>query len=173
MRILLLSDTHGQLHPSIARLAARCEAIVHAGDVGHPAVLQQLMCNGIPVHAVRGNNDTAAKWPSSAHAALAQLAPLEQVGLPGGDLVVVHGDRHNPAAQRHALLRASYPQARLVVYGHSHRQVIDKSTRPWIVNPGAAGRSRTYGGAGCVVLSAKPLRWTLRAYQFALSKSNT
>lgn len=173
MRILLLADTHGQVHAEIAELATQVDAVVHAGDIGHPDVLHTLTRDDAPLYAVRGNNDIPAKWPPAGHTALARLAPRKQIDLPGGDLVVVHGDRHNPVAQRHALLRDAFPTARLVVYGHSHRQVIDKATRPWIVNPGAAGRNRTYGGAGCVVLNATHQRWVLRAYRFPLQKRKT
>ena len=63
-RILLLSDTHGQLHPEILALARRADHVVHAGDIGHPDILAQLAGDGRHVTAVRGNNDMPDKWPA-------------------------------------------------------------------------------------------------------------
>jgi putative phosphoesterase len=168
VRVLLLSDTHGQLHPGIQSLAREVDRIVHAGDIGDPAILDRLSDKNRPVHAVRGNNDTAAKWPAGS-AALLDALPLDvTVTLPGGALVVEHGHRRNPVKRRHRLLRDAWPEARLVVYGHSHRQVVDEGESPWVVNPGAAGRSRTYGGSGCVLLTAGLDGGRLDALRFAL-----
>jgi len=91
------------------------------------------------------------------------------LALPGGRLAVEHGHKVNPVARRHALLRARYPHARLILYGHSHRQLIDDQAMPWVVNPGAAGRSRTFGGSGCVLLTAGARRWELQAFQVPLA----
>jgi putative phosphoesterase len=165
-RVLLLSDTHGQVHPKILALAAEVDAIVHAGDIGHPAVLDKLSAAGRPLLAVRGNNDVPAKWPADAHGLLEELPLATGLDLPGGRLMVEHGDRANPVARRHAMLRDRHAGARLVLYGHSHRQLIDDTAEPWVVNPGAAGRSRTYGGAGCVLLRATATKWSLEALRF-------
>ena len=43
-------------------------------------------------------------------------------------------------------LRAAHPQARGIVYGHTHRLLIDRSEEPWVLNPGAAGRIRNGSG---------------------------
>ena len=171
VRLLLLSDTHGQLHPQILALAGEVDTIVHAGDIGHPDVLTALTSAGQVLHAVRGNNDVASKWPADGRALLDALDDQLAIELPGGVLVVEHGDRVNPAARRHERLRSHHPQARLIVYGHSHRQVIDDAVTPWVVNPGAAGRSRTYGGAGCLVLTASTQRWELEPFRFVLGRS--
>jgi putative phosphoesterase len=168
VRVLLLSDTHGRLHPEILALTEDADCVVHAGDVGHPDVLAALAGAGRQVIAVRGNNDTPGKWPMTAREIPASLAEHGELSLPGGMLVVEHGDRVNPAARRHELLRARYPDARLILYGHSHRQLIDDGIEPWVVNPGAAGRSRTYGASGCVLLTAGGRRWALRAFRFPL-----
>ena len=84
-RILLISDTHGQVHLQILALAARADAIVHAGDIGHPRVLDALAATGRPLVAVRGNNDVPAKWPAEAHGLLEQLPLRAALDLPGGE----------------------------------------------------------------------------------------
>ena len=164
-RLLLLADTHGVVDPRIAALAAECDAVVHAGDIGNAGVLRRLAGGG-DVVAVRGNNDTTSKWPASEAAHLARLDEEVRLELPGGALIVVHGDRVLPAARRHAKLRERYPDARAVVYGHTHRAVCDRGATPWVLNPGAAGRTRTFGGPSCLILEAAGRRWNVRLRRF-------
>lgn len=171
--MLILADTHGFLDPRIGELAGQCQWVVHGGDIGAAEVLMQLEQSGAQVLAVRGNNDVASKWPGQGRDRLAALPQVQTLKLPGGELVVEHGHRANPAARRHGKLREKYPTARAVVYGHSHRQVCDKRALPWILNPGAAGRSRTYGGGpACLLLHASTDQWHVETRRFPpLSKS--
>lgn len=164
-RLLLLADTHGVVDPRIARLASECDAIVHAGDIGNAGVLRELSGAG-RVLAVRGNNDTVAKWPAADRKQLSRLGEEARLDLPGGTLIVVHGDRVLPAARRHAKLRRLYPQARAVVYGHTHRAVCDRAARPWVLNPGAAGRTRTFGGPSYLLLEVSARGWRVRLGRF-------
>lgn len=164
-RVGILSDTHGRLDPHVLAWLRGCDVIVHAGDVGAAAVLEALAATGAEVKAVRGNNDVPSKWPVP-HEPLHALPHEHRIALPGGELVVVHGDRVLPAPQRHERLRSAYPEARMIVYGHSHRLVIDDGARPWVVNPGAAGRSRTYGGPSACVLTAGEKAWRVRERRF-------
>jgi len=166
MRLLLLSDTHGVLDTRIAALAAQCDYVVHAGDVGSRAVLDALW----PKHgllAVCGNNDLPGKWPTQDHAVLKTLSSINELDLPGGKLIVTHGDRY-PSRDRHRRLRAAYPHARAIVYGHSHRLVIDRDETPWVLNPGAAGRARTFGGPSCLLLAIERNKWCVSERRFPL-----
>ncbi len=89
------------------------------------------------------------------------------MALPGGRLAVIHADTIGPAARRHWRLREAYRNVRAVVYGHSHRLVIDDSAAPWILNPGAAGKTRTYGGPSYLILHAAAAGWKIEVRQFA------
>ncbi|HEY0178846.1 MAG TPA: metallophosphoesterase family protein [Dokdonella sp.] len=171
MRVLLLSDTHGALDPRILEQARASEVVVHAGDVGAAAVLSALRAACPRVVAVRGNNDVPAKWPAAQRAALGALDGSATLDLPGGTLVAVHGDSFAPA-RRHARLRAAYPHARAIVYGHSHRLCVDDGERPWVLNPGAAGRSRTFGGPSCLLLDADEAAWSVHAVRFVDARAD-
>jgi predicted phosphodiesterase len=114
---------------------------------------------------VRGNNDVPTKWTRADRGALDRLEEIARVDLPGGVLIATHGDRYAPST-RHARLRAAFPDARAVVYGHSHRLIVDDGETPWILNPGAAGRARTYGGPSCLVLEASTRAWRIEALRF-------
>ncbi|MCF7990416.1 MAG: metallophosphatase family protein [Thiohalocapsa sp.] len=167
MRIAIVSDTHGVLDHRIERLVAGCDIAVHGGDIGSADVLARLQPRSGRVHAVIGNNDIPHKWPEHDRGLLARLPELARVALPGGELVVVHGHRL-PANGRHGRLRERYAGAKAIVYGHSHRLVADRDAEPWVLNPGAAGRTRTYGGPSCMVLSASERQWTLAVHRFDL-----
>jgi uncharacterized protein len=165
MRVLIVSDTHGVVDARIAARARECEVVVHGGDVGNASVIETLAAGGANVVAVSGNNDVASKWPRGERKTLDALDDVIRLELPGGVLVATHGDRYAPSV-RHAKLRAQFPDVRAVVYGHSHRLVVDDRETPWVLNPGAAGRARTYGGPSCLVLEATTRRWHVEAHRF-------
>ena len=167
LRVCILSDTHGVLDDRVADLAAGCAIVIHGGDVGGAGVLRTLRRGGAQVFAVQGNNDVPAKWPASEHDELFALPTEALLPLPGGLLAVEHGHTANPVRRRHAQLRSRHPEARAIVYGHSHRLLCDLEDRPWVLNPGAAGRSRTYGGPSCLLLRiTRAGRWGLETHRF-------
>ena len=158
MRVAILADTHGFLDPRISDLVSRCDVAVHAGDIGGADVLLAMQPRE-EVVAIRGNNDTPEKWLAAEHQMLATLPREASVELPGGLLIVVHGDEHYSLEERHERYRRRYAHARAVVYGHSHRLSTDFEERPWILNPGAAGRTRTHGGPSCLFIECEPNGW--------------
>jgi putative phosphoesterase len=166
-RVAVLGDTHGVLDERVAAAARECDAVVHTGDVGARAVLDALGAAGAPVLAVYGNNDVPAKWPRGEGAVLRALPQQVTLALPGGALVVEHGHEAGAAKTRHARLRARHGDARAVAVGHSHHARIDDDEEPWVLNPGAAGRARTYGGPSWIELVATRAGWaaTLHRYE--------
>jgi uncharacterized protein len=124
----LISDTHGLLRPEVFDALEGVEIILHAGDVGG-SVLTELSAIA-PVQAVYGNTDTPGE------PGLAASIRLEIEGL---TIHVSHGhELGRPTADR---LLARY-DADVIVYGHTHRPLIERSGRRLVVNPGAAGPRR-------------------------------
>jgi hypothetical protein len=165
IRIALLADTHGSLDPRIEELVTQCDIALHGGDIGGADILARLAPRSGRVHAVVGNNDTPSKWPEHQRGLLEGLPQVARLALPGGELVVVHG--HRLAAKgRHERLRRQHPGARAIMYGHSHRLLVDRDIEPWVLNPGAAGRKRTHGGPSCMVLIVAEHRWSLAIHRF-------
>ena len=164
MKVLLLGDTHGWVDDSIVELAAGMELVVHTGDIGSASVLAALKSRCGNVLAVAGNNDVPKKWSVDEHHVLSGLPESLQIELPGGVLAIEHGHRIWDSANYHSRLRNKYPDARAIAYGHSHIRRIDTTNQPWVMNPGAAGRVRTKGGASCLVLTVKPDRWSVREF---------
>lgn len=154
MRIVLLADTHGFLDPRIAESVAGADRLVHAGDVGQ-GIEAELRRLADAVWIVAGNNDPAdCPWPQEI-----------SLDLPGGQLAIMHGHQW-PAKTRDRKLRAYFPEAAAIVCGHSHRRVLDTDTTPWLINPGAAGKTRAYGGPSYVELMAKASGWQAQAVVF-------
>lgn len=172
-RVVILSDTHGFLDPRVADQVAASDMVVHAGDIGGRGVLEALAPAGGKVIAVRGNNDVQEKWPREEWEFLDTLPWEASVTLPGGELVVVHGHRYGMPGHHHERMRRDYAHARAIVYGHSHLQCADRSARPWVLNPGAAGRVRTHGGPSCWLLFASPSRWRIRRLHFPATRAGS
>ena len=169
LRIVIVSDTHGEVDDRIAGEAMRSDIVVHAGDIGSLEVLKALSPSSGRVIAVRGNNDVRGNWRQSEWELLESLPWESRLALPGGELVVIHGHRYGNPGRSHARMRSDYPDARLVVYGHSHRKCTDRSAAPWILNPGAAGRVRTFGGPTFCLLRAAGARWQLETRQLPVA----
>lgn len=169
----IISDTHGVIENAILALMEQCDVIVHAGDILDPDILRRVTPKSGHVIAVRGNNDTPEQWPSGTAHLLDTLPETAVLKLPGGILVVEHGHRVTPAHVRHEKLRARHPEARAIVYGHTHQRCIDTSTPIWVLNPGAAGRVRAYGGAGCLLLHATQHEWRIETKTLPTSHADS
>lgn len=131
MRLGLISDTHGRLRPAVLPVFDGVDAILHAGDVGGLSILDELGALA-PVTAVWGNTDGF-----DVRAVLPEMATLEAEGL---RIRVVHG--HQLGSPRPASLRRAHPDADIIVFGHTHRALEDRSAPGLVLNPGAAGPAR-------------------------------
>jgi putative phosphoesterase len=124
----LISDTHGLVRPAIFDALKGVDQILHAGDVGE-GVLEELRAIA-PVRAVFGNTD------SPGTPGLVESLQLELGGL---SIHVSHG--HELGSPTPAKLLRHY-HANVIVYGHTHKPLIERSGGQLIVNPGAAGPRR-------------------------------
>ena len=122
----MISDTHGLLRSRALEELRGVDRIVHAGDVGNPEILMQLR-QVAPVTAVRGNIDTAA-WSRS-------LPEREVLEIGGVSLYVLHNMQEldlDPTAAGFAA----------VIFGHSHKPLIEMRKGVMFFNPGSAGPRR-------------------------------
>jgi len=160
----ILSDSHGFLHTKIAEVVNQCDYILHAGDIFNAHILEQLKPKK-QLLAVSGNNDYPALWSAEEADIVNALPERAELDVPGGLIVMEHGHRlgNHPEHER---LRSDHAQARMVVYGHTHRRVIDQQSEPWVINPGASGKIRTHGGPSCLVLFASEAEWKIDTFLF-------
>jgi hypothetical protein len=147
MRLGVVSDTHGYFDPHLPQLLHGVDEILHAGDVGSEAVLDQLRAIA-PVQAVRGNVDSDGlglaptltrslgsvqihmlhnlSKPQSALRDWAQASPLE-----------------GKSAEHCRRFLGSFSQdCRVVIFGHSHEPCAQILGGKLFFNPGSAGKKR-------------------------------
>lgn len=125
----LISDTHGLLRPEVYAALAGVEMILHAGDVGGEEILAELGLIA-PVHAVAGNCDDP--WATG-------LPPELDLVFDEVRVHVSHG--HELGVPTPAQLLERYA-ADVIVYGHTHRPLVERHGSRLVVNPGAAGPRR-------------------------------
>jgi putative phosphoesterase len=144
-RILVLADTHirpgrrYRLPDSVYRELDRTDLVLHAGDLVVPDVLHELS-GFAPVHAVLGNNDVGE---------LVDALP-ETVELEAGGVRVAMVHDSGPRAGRERRLRRRFPEADIVVFGHSHIPWNEAGNGQRLFNPGSPTERRrqpqcTYG----------------------------
>lgn len=126
MVIGVISDTHGLLRPEAIAALRGSDRIIHAGDIGDPAILDRL-AEIAPVTAVRGNVDREA-WAKS-------IAETELLEVDGASIYILH-ILENLDLQP----KASGIQA--VIYGHSHVSKQEMKDGVLYFNPGSAGPKR-------------------------------
>jgi putative phosphoesterase len=132
MRIGIISDTHGQLRPEVIEVFSQVDHILHAGDVGKVEILTDLEALAT-VTAVYGNTDGSQ--------VRGRLPKVAQLQLDGFEIVVTHGDQFGSPTP--AALVGAFPKAEIIVYGHTHRPLLELVDRTiTVMNPGAAGPAR-------------------------------
>jgi putative phosphoesterase len=136
-RFAVVADTHSKPHPATSERLAELapDAILHAGDIGELAVLDELS-KLAPVFAVRGNIDAPSEVPE-----------LRLIELISGDvlklrILLVHIAVYGPKLRAEVARVAVKERASLVVCGHSHVPFIGRDRGLGIFNPGSIGPRR-------------------------------
>jgi putative phosphoesterase len=115
------------------RRLREADAILHAGDLMELGVLAELEALGPPVHAVRGNVDSAE---------LQARLPLTRIVEAAGARVAMIHDA-GPATGRLSRMRRRFPDADAVVFGHSHLPLLEQRDDGFaIFNPGSPTERR-------------------------------
>ena len=143
MRIGVISDTHGYLDPRAAVALHGVARILHAGDIGSPAIIDALEAIA-PVDAVQGNVDAgtplARRFPSS-----------RQILIEDVRIHITH-----IGGQPAALMRAlPPPKPAVYIFGHTHVALLETLSGVLFLNPGAAGRPRFGGGLSVAILDVE------------------
>lgn len=128
MLVGLVSDTHGLIRPDIFTALQGVDLILHAGDVGGRSVLVELAVIA-PIQAVYGNTDAG---DPGLRAALA-------LTLDGLSIHVSHGHELGSPTPEKLLRRYA---ADVIVFGHTHKPLVERAGARLVVNPGAAGPRR-------------------------------
>ena len=122
----VISDTHGLLRLQAIDALRGSDHIIHAGDVGDPAILDELKALA-PVTAIRGNVDKG-RWAR-------KLAETEVVELAGTSIYILHDLGTLD-------LKPEASGFSVVIYGHSHVPKQETRNGVFYFNPGSAGPRR-------------------------------
>lgn len=125
-RVGVISDTHGLMRPEALGALKGSDAIIHAGDIGKPEVLEALGAIA-PVVAIRGNNDRGP-WAKN-------LPDMAHVQIGGVKVLVIHNVRELPGRLRGG-------EFGVIVSGHSHKPSLVEREGTLFLNPGSAGPRR-------------------------------
>jgi len=135
---VVVADTHSQPHPNARKIIEGLspDVILHAGDIGDLAVLDQLR-ELAPVLAVRGNID--ASTPGLADSMDIELRAGERRVL---RFLLIHIAVYGPKLRAEVARLAQVHAARLVVCGHSHVPFLGRDKGITLFNPGSIGPRR-------------------------------
>ena len=122
----VISDTHGILDRRALAAFSGVERILHAGDIGAAEVLWELRTVA-PVTAVLGNMDAGRAFGED-------LEGIVQTKLGGHRVTMVH--------RRHDVPGPILAESDIVVFGHSHRPLVQQVDGVLWVNPGSASQAR-------------------------------
>ena len=153
MLIGIIADTHiphrlEAVPQAVFEMFSEVDLILHAGDIVHPRILDDL-ASLAPVKAVRGNVHLADRtWDP-------QLPKAQRLDILGHHIVLTHGHgsfvRGSLERLRYWLSRDRdlvnqriahwcldiYPEADLIIFGHSHRPYNQRFGHRLLFNPGA------------------------------------
>ncbi len=132
MRLGIIADTHNLLRPQVFEIFAGVDRILHAGDIGAAELLTALEAVA-PVTAVWGNTD--------GFEIRSRVPEVVETELDGFKFLLVHG--HQLGSPTPEGLNQAWPEAEVIVFGHTHRPVLTVVDQVvTVMNPGGAGPPR-------------------------------
>ncbi|MCH5338502.1 MAG: metallophosphoesterase [Acetatifactor sp.] len=142
MKVLIVSDTHRKNENYfVAVEREKPDMVIHCGDVeGSEYALTEAA--GCPVYITLGNNDFFSNLPRELDL---DIGPYKVWVTHGHNYYVSMGSEH---IRREALIKG----VDIVIYGHTHRPVVDQSGKVIVVNPGSLSYPRQEGHRPSYVL---------------------
>lgn len=134
MKIGILSDTHGYLHPNAYDFFKNCDEIWHAGDIMDASILDELRLISPCVRAVYGNCDDFD--------IRREIPEIQVFQCQEHTVAMMHIAGYPGKYQPRALQVIAQVKPTIFIAGHSHilKVMQDKTHHLLFINPGAAGR---------------------------------
>ena len=136
MRVLIVSDTHGR-HTSLDRAlkeAGEIDMFIHLGDVegGEDYIEAVVECEK---HMIRGNNDFFSELPKE-----------KEIEIGGLKALITHGHYYYVSAGLEDIKKEARGRGMdIVMFGHTHRPLIEKDHGVVALNPGSTSYPRQDG----------------------------
>lgn len=133
MKLGIITDTHGQIHPKVFELFDEVDIILHAGDIDTEDILTQLETIA-PVNAVRGNVDPYI---------LVKRLPEKQIlTFEGISILLIHQALDGQEIHENVKVELAKQKIDIVVFGHTHVPFQKEINGTLFFNPGGAGKRR-------------------------------
>lgn len=133
MKVLIISDTHRQNENflKVIEQVGKIDLLIHLGDVeGSEYVIENAV--RCPVHMISGNNDFFSDLPSEKLITIGKYKVL-----------LTHGHRYYIGMGNEMLKREAIAQgADIVMYGHTHKPLIEQDGMITAINPGSLSYPR-------------------------------
>ena len=133
MKILVVSDTHRSLanFETVYNRVKPVDAVLHLGDVEGQEELVRSIAE-CPVHFVKGNCDLGSPEPIA-----------RELSLGGVKIFMTHGHKYGINWGTEGLEEMGWQtEAKVVLYGHTHRPVVEWKSGFWLCNPGSITQPR-------------------------------
>lgn len=131
MKILVVSDTHGDVNSLLRAVKAQpdAEVIVHCGDGDEQVQLLKDTYKDKMIVGVRGNCDWNSFLPSK-----------ETLNILGKKIFITHGHLYNAKFGLYNLMCAAREEgADILLYGHTHIAMNTYEDGLYVMNPGSCG----------------------------------
>ncbi len=136
MKILIISDTHrrNENYLKILETVSPLDFLIHCGDSeGSEYLISEAA--GCPVEMVLGNNDFFSKLPAESEFVIGNYK-----------IFLVHGHNYYVSMNNEILKREARDRgADIVIYGHTHKPVVEYDNGIIAVNPGSLTYPRQDG----------------------------
>jgi phosphoesterase, MJ0936 family len=136
MRILVVSDTHkhDENLEKVLQLAGKIDYLFHLGDIeGSEDYIREIA--GCPFYGVMGNNDFFTDLPRE-----------EEVQIGKYKMLLVHGHQHYVlGGTEHIKKTAISKGIDIVMFGHTHKPIVEKEGNIIALNPGSLTYPRQEG----------------------------
>ncbi len=133
MKVLIISDTHrkNENYIKVLQKVGKLDLVIHLGDIeGSEYTIQEAA--GCPVEMVAGNNDFFSNLPSEKTLQIGSYC-----------VMITHGHRYYISMGNEMLKKEAIAQGiDIVMYGHTHKPVIDISDNIIAINPGSISYPR-------------------------------
>lgn len=138
VKVLVVSDTHGNntnLKKAIANMGEKLDLMIHLGDfMCSPDVIRELV--DCPVEIVKGNSDSSPAMQSA-----------KLIDIAGHKAFITHGHTYGGNWGIGTMKDIARENgAEIVMFGHTHEPMVDKTPGMTVINPGSLSRPRQDGG---------------------------
>ena len=143
MRVLIVSDTHGNLRnfEKVLEKEKGIDMLLHLGDVEKDEEYLEYIMD-CPVYIVAGNNDFFSDLPNEI-----------VVEIEGYRVFMTHGHGYYVSAHTRRLKEAAQcRRADIALYGHTHKPEIDLTGEVLVANPGSLSYPRQQGRNGSYII---------------------